>query len=64
LKQYQENPRVGTVRISVYGDACPACMQAQGSYPKDKAPRLPIEGCSHENGCRCFYGPALTEIYP
>lgn len=64
LKRFQENPRVGVVRISVYDDACPACQKMQGSYPKDQVPRLPVEGCSHPNGCRCTYAPALTEIYP
>jgi hypothetical protein len=25
---------------------------------------LPVEGCSHALGCRCFYQPVLDEIYP
>ena len=64
LKRFQENPRVQYVRIAVAGDCCPACRAAQGAYEKKEAPRLPVEGCSHENGCRCFYQPFLTEIYP
>ncbi|MCC6145962.1 MAG: hypothetical protein IT308_00185 [Anaerolineaceae bacterium] len=52
------------IRISVADNACPACQQVMGAYPKDQLPRLPVEGCSHPNGCRCFYDPVLNEIYP
>jgi hypothetical protein len=64
LRNYRENPRVRQVRISVSRDACPACQQVQGTYDIDKVPHLPVEGCSHELGCRCFYDPVLTEIFP
>lgn len=64
LKNLKANPRVRAVHIHVQNDCCPTCMQIKGAYPKDKAPRLPVEGCSHENGCRCFYAPILDEIYP
>ncbi len=64
LKKFLTNPRVRLVRISVASDACPACYRVQGAYPKDNVPRLPVEGCSHANGCRCFYEPVLDEIYP
>jgi hypothetical protein len=64
LKKFKANPRVEAIIVSVAEDACPACQQLQGSYPKDQAPTLPIEGCSHTLGCRCFYQPVLTEIYP
>ena len=64
LKRLQENPRVIYVRISVAHDCCPACREAEGAYAKESAPRLPIEGCSHAYGCRCFYQPVLDEIYP
>ena len=64
LKRLQDNPRVLYVRISVSGNCCPACRQAEGAYAKDQAPRLPVEGCSHGLGCRCFYQPVLDEIYP
>ena len=64
LKKFQNNPRVRLVRISVAADACPACSQLQGAYAKDAVPHLPAEGCSHINGCRCFYEPVLDEIYP
>ena len=64
LKHFQQNPRVLAINVAVQGDACPACQEIQGTYPKDKAPKLPVEGCSHENGCRCFYQPLLEEIFP
>jgi hypothetical protein len=64
LKRFQQNPRVNHVILSIFHDACPACEKLQGAYSKDEAPRLPIEGCSHPNGCRCFYQPVLNDIFP
>ncbi len=64
LKRVQKNPRVTSVILAVSDDACPACQEAQGTYSKHDAPRLPIPGCSHGLGCRCFYEPVLEEIYP
>lgn len=64
LKRLQANPRVVNVRLVVANDCCPACQMAEGTYPKDQVPRLPVEGCSHAHGCRCFYEPMLSEIYP
>ncbi len=60
LKRIQENPRISYVRISVNHDCCPACRQVEGAYPKEKVPKLPIEGCSHPLGCR----PVLEELFP
>jgi hypothetical protein len=64
LERFKKNYRVRHVLLEVHGDACPACRARQGAYPKDSAPKLPLEGCSHANGCRCFYQPVLDEIYP
>lgn len=64
LKNMRENPRIKYIRISVGNDACPSCHAQQGTYPKDSVPVLPHVGCSHENGCRCFYEPYLGEIFP
>jgi hypothetical protein len=64
LQKMRGNDRVSLVRVSVAGDCCPACAAVQGSHPKDNVPVLPIEGCSHVNGCRCYYEPVLTEIFP
>jgi hypothetical protein len=64
LRQLQANARVSRVRLIVADDACPACRAAEGEFPKDRVPDLPVRGCSHAQGCRCFYEPALVEIYP
>lgn len=64
LQQLLDNPRVSRVRLIVGDDACPACRAAEGEFLKDRVPGLPVQGCSHGLGCRCFYQPALVEIYP
>jgi hypothetical protein len=64
LKKLRANPRVSRIRLIVAEDACPACREAEGDYPIDQLPELPINGCSHAHGCRCFYEPFLTEIFP
>ena len=64
LKRIQSNPRIQNVIIANSRDACPACQEIQGTYYKQDAPALPVEGCSHALGCRCFYEPVLEEIYP
>lgn len=61
LKKLLENPRVRAIRVSVAHDACSYCYERMNTYPKDEVPRLPYTGCSHENGCRCFYEPVLEE---
>jgi hypothetical protein len=64
LNKFRNNPRVKNVRLVVANDCCPACHAVEGAYEKDKVPILPVEGCSHPLGCRCFYEPMLSEIYP
>lgn len=64
LKELQDNPRVKYIVIAAPEEACPACQQLTGTYPKDKVPRLPVEECSHPLGCRAFYLPYLDDIYP
>jgi len=64
LKNMLENNRITYIRISVPDDCCPACRNAEGTYKKNEVPRLPIEGCSHNLGCRCFYLPVLDILYP
>jgi hypothetical protein len=61
LKRMKSNPRIRAVRVSVADDACPYCYGLLNTYPKDAVPDLPHQGCSHENGCRCFYEPVLEE---
>lgn len=64
LAKFQANPRVRRIVLAVYQDACPSCKLEQGTYEKDQVPPLPHKRCSHKNGCRCFYEPVLSEIYP
>jgi hypothetical protein len=61
LKRLQENPRVRSIRVSVANDACSHCYELMNTYAKEEVPPLPHKGCSHENGCRCFYEPVLEE---
>lgn len=64
LERLKANPRIKYIVIVVPEDACPACQNLTGTYPKDQVPRLPIEQCSHPHGCRSFYLPYLDEIFP
>jgi hypothetical protein len=64
LEKFRNNPRVKNIRLMVAEDCCPVCRSYEGTYEKEKAPGLPIEGCSHQYGCRCFYEPMLKIIYP
>lgn len=64
LLRFKENPRVGHVRVIAHADCCPTCRAADGEWAKDDVPALPVEGCSHPMGCRCFYEPKLLEVYP
>ncbi len=63
-RQLIENPRVSRGRVMAAHDACPACQMASAEYSKELLPDLPVAGCSHPLGCRCFYEPALITIYP
>ena len=64
LARLRSNPRVRRIRVIVGHDACPACRKAEMDHSKDEAPALPIPGCSSPSGCKCWYEPALSEIYP
>ncbi len=63
-KEFLANDRVRLVRVLVAADSCPVCQAIEGTYQKDAVPKLPVEGCSRESGCRCFYQPYLTTIFP
>ena len=47
------------VRILVNHDSCPVCRAYEGAYNFSEVPALPLEGCSHPQGCRCHYEPVL-----
>lgn len=64
LKRFQANPRVKFIILAVPADACTACQELAGTYPKDQVPQLPVELCSHPHGCRAYYFPYLDEIFP
>lgn len=64
LAKFEANPRVGKIRVIVAYDACPSCRQLEGDYMKGEAPALPNESCSHASGCRCYYEPALIDLFP
>lgn len=64
LKRLQDNPRISKIVVVVPADACPACQEVFGSYPKDEAPDLPMEYCTHPLGCRAYYQPFIEELYP
>jgi hypothetical protein len=64
LERMKANPRIKYIVIVVPEDACPACQNLTGTYPKDQVPRLPYEECSHPLGCRSYYLPYLDEIFP
>lgn len=64
LKRFQENSRVKSVTVAASYNACSYCYEQLDTYPVDEVPSLPHKGCSHTNGCRCFYIPVLNDIYP
>ena len=52
------------VRILVSSDACPVCRAHEGAYEFDAVPELPLEGCSHPDGCNAVYAPVLDLYGP
>ena len=52
------------VRILASDDSCPVCKAFEGAHDFDGVPELPLEGCSHPNGCRCHYEPVLDRYGP
>jgi hypothetical protein len=64
LERMRANQRIKYIVVCVPEDACPACQNLTGTYPKDQVPRLPYEECSHPLGCRAYYIPYLDEVFP
>jgi hypothetical protein len=52
------------VRILSWHDCCPVCRTLEGAYDFGEVPELPHEGCSHVDGCRCYYAPVLDRHGP
>ena len=43
-------------------DSCPACQAIQGiTYLPWELPRIPVDECTHPEGCRCGYLP-VTKV--
>jgi hypothetical protein len=60
LKGYSEMEFVNKVEIMCLDDSCRACKAAaRKKYLIKNAPLLPVDGCTHENGCRCSYVPVV-----
>ncbi|MEZ4643759.1 MAG: hypothetical protein R3E31_13685 [Chloroflexota bacterium] len=64
LKKIREGGIATKVRILAARDSCPVCKSFEGAYEFDDVPELPHEGCSHPDGCRCFYAPVLDRFGP
>ena len=64
LTRFHNNPRVSAVTVASSNDACSHCYEQLGTYPVGESPPLPHKGCSHTNGCRCFYIPVFNDIHP
>ncbi|MEZ4510593.1 MAG: hypothetical protein R3C62_01850 [Chloroflexota bacterium] len=64
LKKIIDGGIATKVRILAARDACPVCRALSGAYEFDEVPELPHEGCSHADGCRCYYAPVLDRHGP
>jgi hypothetical protein len=64
LKRIREGGVATKVRILANHDCCPVCNAMEGAYEFDEVPELPLEGCSHPQGCRCYYAPVLDRFGP
>lgn len=64
LKKIVDGGIATKVRILSWHDCCPVCRTLEGAYDFGEVPELPHEGCSHEDGCRCFYAPVLDRHGP
>jgi hypothetical protein len=61
LNNLMINPNVRKIRVTTDADACSHCHELMNTYDKNNVPHLPHAGCSHPNGCRCFYEPVVDE---
>jgi hypothetical protein len=60
LQRYSEQEFVNKVEIMCLDDSCQKCKAVAGRrYTLKNAPLLPVDGCTHENGCRCCYTPVV-----
>lgn len=60
LRGYAKEEFVTGVEILCCDDSCEKCKAvANKKYPLNRAPLIPIDGCTHEMGCRCCYTPVV-----
>lgn len=64
LEKIQQGGIATKVRILANQDSCPVCRSVEGAYAFEEVPELPLEGCSHPMGCRCYYAPVLDRRGP
>jgi hypothetical protein len=64
LKKIRDGKVATGVRILAHYDCCPVCRALEGAYGFEDVPALPAEGCSHPEGCRCYYAPILDMFGP
>jgi hypothetical protein len=64
LERMRINPRIKYIVVVVPEDACPACQNLSGTYPKNEVPQLPYGECSQPLGCRAYYLPFIDELFP
>ncbi|RME44079.1 MAG: hypothetical protein D6791_13995 [Chloroflexi bacterium] len=65
LDRYRLGIRAGGaiqgVRVITGSDSCPTCRALAGEiYQPDEVPVIPIQGCTHPEGCRCAYTAVMT----
>jgi MoaA/NifB/PqqE/SkfB family radical SAM enzyme len=49
------------IRIVSAPDSCSSCQRLAGKvYQPDETPVIPIQECSHPQGCRCVYSPLMS----
>lgn len=51
---------IAGVRIACPPHACATCLETDGMYHPDDAPRLPHPNCVCTSGCQCVYRPVMT----
>ena len=51
---------IAGVRIATPPNACATCLETDGLFHPDDAPRLPHQNCTCTSGCQCVYRPVMT----
>lgn len=59
LESYKRSGVVSRVEILTTMDSCPICKAISGVYLISDVPLLPVNNCTHKQGCRCCYLPVV-----